>query len=127
MSNYAGLLEQANEIRTRVAAMSNPASETLVQAAQLLGTMSEALITLGAQNRHLRHDLALCQRDLDANMAELLKFACQAGPYPVSLNCEDESGKSVYMDFPDGLRIRFYDGRYDGWYSPGEAEGGEAE
>lgn len=32
---------------------------------------------------------------------------------------EDEN--VTYMELPDGLRLRFRDGEYDGWYFAGEA------
>lgn len=35
-------------------------------------------------------------------------------------SCEDEH--VVYVEFPDGLRLRFRDGEYDGWYVAGGAE-----
>lgn len=33
-----------------------------------------------------------------------------------SVSVEDE--RVIYLDLPDGLRLRFRDGEYDGWYLP---------
>ena len=35
-------------------------------------------------------------------------------------SCEDR--ETVYVDFPDGLRLIFRESKYAGWYLPGEAE-----
>lgn len=31
-------------------------------------------------------------------------------------SCEDSG--TLYVDFPDGLRLIFQDGKYTGWYTP---------
>ena len=45
-------------------------------------------------------------------------FKCH--PLEVKTSCEDDH--TVYVTFPDGLRLIFRDGEYAGWYYCGEVE-----
>lgn len=43
-----------------------------------------------------------------------------AAAVDVTTSCEDN--KTLYLDFPDGLRLIIREGEYVGWYLPGEVQ-----
>lgn len=77
-NNYAKLIEAANDM-VKHAEMVIPISMInagkYLQAVELIGELTDALVTVGLQNRNLRHDLELTKRDYEANLEELLKAA----------------------------------------------------
>ena len=76
MDNYAELLERAKNVHDMAQqTMSNRMyhSSSFLFAAAVVEELTEALVTVGTQNRNLRSDLALAKRDYEANLEELLR------------------------------------------------------
>lgn len=64
------------------------------------------------------------EQDYNRGLADGQRIALNAfSMCNTSVSCEDASTK--YMEFPDGLRLIFREGKYVGWYVSGEEGGGK--
>ena len=63
--------------------------------------------------------LPLMQEQVAATPAEVVITDAE-----ISVSCEDP--ETVYADLPDGLRLIYREGKYVGWYLPGEEKTDEA-
>ena len=63
--------------------------------------------------------LPLMQEQVAATTAEVVITDAE-----ISVSCEDP--ETVYADLPDGLRLIYREGKYVGWYRPGEEKADEA-
>lgn len=54
----------------------------------------------------------------------LNEFAVIVTDAEISVSCEDP--ETQYADLPDGLRLIYREGKYVGWYLPGEEKADEA-
>lgn len=127
-NNYAKLIEAANDTvkhSEMIIPISMINAGQYLQAVELIDELADALVTVGLQNRNLRHDLELTKRDYEANLEELLRVSEHTVQTEdqnrdlrtlVSMLAEhknikvqlivapDEEHENIYVDREDGLR-----------------------
>lgn len=69
--------------------------------------------------KECKEDCPLMQEQVAATTAEVVITDAE-----ISVSCEDP--ETVYADLPDGLRLIYREGKYVGWYLPGEEKADEA-